>query len=268
MPAEGSGPGRSLDSASRPFVGHDDVETYFNLCSELLCLVDAQGRFVRVNPAWTATLGMDCRQMVGRQFIEWVHPDDIAASQEAFAELLRGRRIEGFENRYRHASGDWRWLAWQAVCGDDKQIYASARDVTGQHTLQRKLGDETNYLEAILAAMPDALFIKDAEGRYTHVNKAFCEHAGMPRDEIIGRRVAELWSTEAATESDRRDKELVARGGAQQYELRLQSTSASGEPRTVAVNKSVVRDAQGRIAGIIGIARDMTDNIVRDRQAR
>ena len=47
-------------------------------------------------------------------FMEFVHPDDRAATLDAFASLLTGARVIDFENRYRTRDGSYRWLQWAA----------------------------------------------------------------------------------------------------------------------------------------------------------
>jgi signal transduction histidine kinase len=60
----------------------------------------------------------------------FVHPDDLTATL-GLAETLRSGPIYGFENRYRHADGSWRWLSWNAVA-EGGMVYADARDVTDE----------------------------------------------------------------------------------------------------------------------------------------
>jgi PAS domain S-box-containing protein len=116
-----------------------DLHNLFRLSRDLICVATADGRFVRLNPAWEQTLGVPIAQMVGRPFLEFVHPDDVASTRAETAALTEGRETVAFENRYRSGDGRWRWLLWNAAFDPDAAvIYATARDITERkHAEQR-----------------------------------------------------------------------------------------------------------------------------------
>jgi PAS domain S-box-containing protein len=97
--------------------------------SDLLCVASLDGYFVSLNPAWPRTLGWTEAEMKARPFLDFVHPDDVAATLKAAGGLSRGEPQLTFENRYRHKDGGDVWLSWNAVSRDGL-IYASVRDVT------------------------------------------------------------------------------------------------------------------------------------------
>jgi len=104
----------------------------FTLSQDLLCIADAEGRFVRINPAWERVLGYALDEVEGRPFLDFVHPDDHLATRAVFAEQLdAGRTIISFENRYRAKDGSFRVLLWNSTpVPAEGRVYASARDIT------------------------------------------------------------------------------------------------------------------------------------------
>jgi PAS domain S-box-containing protein len=96
---------------------------------DLLSILDRDGRFVAVNPAWRDTLGFSPEAMTGASYADFVHADDAARTREALEQLRRGEPVLRFENRYRTAAGDHRWLEWVAV-PEGGRLYCTARDVT------------------------------------------------------------------------------------------------------------------------------------------
>lgn len=126
----------------------EERDRFFDVSSDLLATARADGYFVRLNPAWQATLGYDLEDLISRPFVDFVHPDDRTATiVETGRVAIEGRSTLNFQNRYRHKNGSYRWLEWTATpSADGSHTYAAARDVT-----IRK--DEEERLQApILAA--------------------------------------------------------------------------------------------------------------------
>jgi PAS domain S-box-containing protein len=117
-----------------------EVERLFELTPDLLAICGLDGVFRRVNPAWDRTLGYGLEVLTRVPFLDLVHPEDRERTQEAFAVQLEGGSVRGFENRYRHADGSWRWLQWSSI--PDRAtglLYAVARDVTAQKAAVEEL---------------------------------------------------------------------------------------------------------------------------------
>jgi PAS domain S-box-containing protein len=101
----------------------------WNVSQDLLVVADAEGRYLSVNPAWTAMLCWSESDLLGKTS-EWLlHPDDWEKTRTEIGHLATGRRTERFENRFRHKDGSYRWISWKAV-PDRGRIYATGRDVT------------------------------------------------------------------------------------------------------------------------------------------
>ncbi len=97
---------------------------------ELLGVINAEGRFETSNRAWEVTLGWSEPEVASQVFLDFIHPDDLARTEQAWADATeRGLPALRFENRYRCKDGAYRWLSWVAVPEGGK-IYCSARDVT------------------------------------------------------------------------------------------------------------------------------------------
>jgi PAS domain S-box-containing protein len=117
----------------------DELDAFFILSPDLLCVTSAEGYFLRLNPAWTQVLGFTSAELQAAPFVDFVHPDDRDASVGALARANAGDRIINFENRYRTRDGSYRWFDWTAAPAPDRGvIYAAARDIT-----ERKQADET-----------------------------------------------------------------------------------------------------------------------------
>jgi len=124
----------------------EERDRFFDVSIDMLATANADGYFIRLNPAWTETLGYDLEELRGRPFIDFVHPDDRdATNAEAARQVNEGQTVLNFQNRYRHRDGSYRWLEWTSTpSADGTRLYAMARDITA-----RKQEDER--LAAIMA---------------------------------------------------------------------------------------------------------------------
>ncbi|MEO8434830.1 MAG: PAS domain S-box protein [Pyrinomonadaceae bacterium] len=117
-------------------------------------------------------------------------------------------------------------------------------------------GEDHNLLRAALDAIPDAVFVKDFEGRYRMINSAGARFIGKPVEEIIGQDDSALFSPESARDIIRRDREIMQTRKPQTFE---EDSTANGVTVTYLATKDVYCDAEGKVIGLIGIARDVTE---------
>lgn len=124
--------------------GQDELEErFFELAIDMLCCLDFNGYFKRLNPAWERTLGFTRAELMSKPFIEFVHPDDRERTLEQNRKVRAGGKALGFENRYLCKDGSFRWFLWNAapdVYG--RTIYSVARDITDR----KRADDERDRL--------------------------------------------------------------------------------------------------------------------------
>jgi PAS domain S-box-containing protein len=101
----------------------------WRLSRDVMLVAGVDGTVEAVSPAFTALLGWDEDDIVGKGFLDRVHPDDRAVTHARLAALGDGQCAHKFENRYRRKDGGWCLLSWSAT-PDAHQIYAIGRDIT------------------------------------------------------------------------------------------------------------------------------------------
>jgi two-component system, NarL family, sensor histidine kinase EvgS len=132
-------------------------ERLFQMSADLLCIADTDGHFRRVNPAFGRTLGHEEAELLARPFIDFVHPDDVAATRGQVARLAQGLPSIDFENRYRCRDGTYKWLNWRCQPAADGTLYAIARDTTETRRLLDELHER--QLEAQAANQAKSAFL-------------------------------------------------------------------------------------------------------------
>jgi PAS domain S-box-containing protein len=127
-----------------------DFDRIFNLSADLVAVADFDGFFTRVNPAAEQVLGYAEEEVVGRPYLDFVHPEDRERTAAEAAAIAAGRRTVSFENRYTRKDGSYRVLEWTATAvPEERLIYSMARDVTER----RRAEDQSTRMAQEQAAL-------------------------------------------------------------------------------------------------------------------
>jgi PAS domain S-box-containing protein len=141
----------------------EELDRFFTLSLDMICIAGFDGYFKRVNPAWLHQLGYTEQELLSRPYMDLIHPDDRDATLAQAKRLTEGQDVVYFENRYFHKDGTVRWLLWAATPFPEQHvIYATARDIT-----ERKAAEDTNArlvreLESAKRQAEDATAAKSA----------------------------------------------------------------------------------------------------------
>jgi PAS domain S-box-containing protein len=133
-----------------------ELEQFFSVALDLLCIADKEGYFRRLNPAWEAALGRSLEELQQHPFWEWVHPEDLPATQQAVQKLLEEGRLDGFVNRYRTQDGSYRFIEWRASLAGSL-AYAAGRDITLAKQAQEQMKAAMEAAEAANRAKSEFL---------------------------------------------------------------------------------------------------------------
>src|SRR5688500_14837348 len=114
----------------------------------------------------------------------------------------------------------------------------------------------SDILQAVIDATPDAIFVKDLDGRYVLVNQAAARFVARTPAELVGKHDFEIYPQETARQFVEDDRKVLAAGRAMSFEG--VASSASGT-QAYLVTKGVYRDRDGKILGIYGISHDITE---------
>ena len=100
----------------------------WRLSSDLMLVADFNGMIDSVNPAWTASLGWQESDLIGRNLLDLAHPNDRAAMRAFFADVAVRQPVKSMEGRYLRRDGGYVWLSWRAAA-DANSVHAVGRDI-------------------------------------------------------------------------------------------------------------------------------------------
>jgi serine/threonine-protein kinase len=115
-----------------------DICRFFDLTLDLFCIATLDGYFSRINVNFPKVLGYSEHKLISQPFLDFVHPDDVRETTEVMQDLLQGKPVVQFCNRYRHAAGHYIVLEWTAqAMPNEGSIFAVARDITHRDITHR-----------------------------------------------------------------------------------------------------------------------------------
>jgi len=139
---------------------HYDLEYYFELSPDLLCIAGYDGYFKKINPAVSSTLGYSNEELFALPINSFVHPDDRNLTEQKRDALRNGNALLKFENRYLTKNGAIIWLSWTSMpVPRDKIVFAIAKDITYKKQLE-----EYERVNAILSKLSEEQKIRFKNG--------------------------------------------------------------------------------------------------------
>ena len=164
-----------------------ELDRFFTLSLDMLCIADFSGKFVRVNASFEKVLGYPLSVYVSKPLMEFVHPEDRAKTESEMAKVCStGVTSLHFENRYRHQDGSWRTLSWNSVpVREIGLIYAAAHDITELRRVEQALRKSEEELRLALAEQRRARESeRQRSTRMLHYQQALLRLRDLKRTEL------------------------------------------------------------------------------------
>src|SRR5215207_9878078 len=231
--------------------------------SDSICVIDANNKILYLSPSVAAVEGYTPEELINRSGIDNTHPDDLPMVARIVEELLAnpGKPIPVLWRR-RHKDGRWIWLEGFATnLLDDPAvggIVTNYHDVTERQQTEAALGSERTLMRTLIDALPDIVFTKDMAGHYVLCNAASVRHLGFFREEdVTSKTVFDLFPEELAQMYHADDMRTLE--GHSILNREEPSLNAARERRWFLTIKVPLHDPAGKITGLVGMSRDITE---------
>jgi PAS domain S-box-containing protein len=184
-------------------------------------LLDAAGKVVRANPSAARILGRDLTGLSLPDWMacqEWLRPDAVTPlAAHALPPAAVLRREPGGEVETYLAPGPGRSGAWVVLSARLLEGEAGAAVLVRDVTARRAERDSGKLYQALLSALGLNVFRKDREGRYTFVNRSFCDTLGKQPGDLLGHTDADLFSPDLARVAREREADVLRTGNVVGY---------------------------------------------------
>lgn len=129
-----------------------ELFSFFEMTPDLVCIASRDGFFKKVNPAVIEKFGYTEKELFSKPIASFIHPEDKDLTSRERTELLKGKALLNFENRYITKDGKIVWLEWSSVYFPDKEIvFAIAKDVTVRKEIQKEVEEKYKNIKNLAA---------------------------------------------------------------------------------------------------------------------
>jgi PAS domain S-box-containing protein len=158
--------------------------------ADVICSVDADGKFVAVSPASLSTWGFEPDELMGRRFIELVVPEDVQQTIKAVRAIRSEKTTMSFENRTRRKDGTSVNVLWSAYWSDsERSMFCVAHDITERKLAEEAVKASEARIRTIIENMMVSLIIITKNGFIESVNPSTERIFAFRAEELVGRHI-------------------------------------------------------------------------------
>ncbi len=234
-----------------------DFERFFDLSSDLLCVLGGEGRFVRANASFEPLLGWTSAALDGRSFVSLIHGGDAASIVAHLAQPASPIARGDFTARMRHADGSYRRVRWQISRVDrSAQLFLAGRMVL-EHVTASAEELASDMLGGLADYISDFVWVREAEsGKILYRNDVWERITGQSVP--VGAHYTEFFKSTHPEDVERakRAGQRANRGG---YDQLLRAIDRNGAVRWMRVRTFPVHNSAGELWRVVGVLEDVTE---------
>jgi diguanylate cyclase (GGDEF)-like protein/PAS domain S-box-containing protein len=228
--------------------------------------ISEEGRVKEANRAFCMMLGYGRGAVVGEFIDQLVHIDDRIGMQKIRSALCDGTlRTHSGEGRMLHNSGAVVAVRYTVAPvfnrrGEFCDLVSVIEDVTAERHFAEQAAWAEHRYRTVLNALPDHVYVMDAEGCFELANEAWLRAHGISLEELRGRTLHDIFEPEvAALMGEHHRSLLTGRLSSLQHETLATPRSGDGDTRWFLTTKVVLRSSEGAKVAVVGVSRDITE---------
>jgi PAS domain S-box-containing protein len=242
------------------------LATIMDNVPDLIYFKDKHSRFTRVNRAHAAALGLqDPAAAAGKWDADFFPPEQASQTRRDEKQVMDTQEpIVGKEESVTLPDGTVKWYATTKMPFRNRSgriigTFGISRDITDRKRAELALLQQLELFNCLMDSLPDCVYFKDHESRFTRVNKFLVQRFGLTEaSAVLGRNDFDLFTPEHARPAYEDEQEILRTGQPIVGKVEKE-TFPNGSVMWVSTTKMPHRDASGQIVGTFGVSRDITD---------
>jgi sigma-B regulation protein RsbU (phosphoserine phosphatase) len=231
------------------------------------------GRYLTANSALARIYGYDSPEELVRDLTDISRRLYVKEGRrDEFVRLMQEHdTISGFESQTYRKDGSVIWISenCRAVRSESgKLLYyeGTVEDITQRRQAEENVKDSEALYHSLVETMPQNVYRKDLQLRFTFANQQYCKHFELRLEDIVGKTDFDFFSKELAAKYQKDDQRVLETG--QTYEIVEEHQPHGQEKIVVQVVKTPLRNAEGSIIGLQGIFWDITQQYLAEERIR
>ncbi|MBI1282394.1 MAG: PAS domain S-box protein [Anaerolineaceae bacterium] len=227
---------------------------------DAIVIVDGDGKIVFVNAQTEKLFGYSQHELLGNR-IELFIPEPYRAAPIADEDIAgTGAELELYARRKDGSEFPAEVILSPIETEEGILIATSIRDITERVKIVKSLAEERRLLQMLMNNIPDFIYFKDTDSRFTRVNLAHAQMLGVENpDDVVGKSDADFQAPHLA-KSFLEEEIKVIHSGEVVVNREEFNPKPDGTPRWYSATKVPIKDSEGNITGIVGVTRDITQN--------
>ncbi|MER3328790.1 MAG: PAS domain S-box protein, partial [Candidatus Kapaibacterium sp.] len=171
----------------------DERDYIFNFSLDMFAVQTIKGDFLKVNPSWSEILNWPAEKLIGSNWLDFVHPDDIIRSQKMQADLLNYDLVVSHEARFRCYDDTYLWLEWNSIPIKNKDIAISVvRNITQWKDIKDRLTESEKRYREVVETAKYMLYCTDLKGNVLIMNDPGLKISGLTSDDLDSTNLIDL----------------------------------------------------------------------------
>jgi len=247
----------------------------------IVIMKDEEGRYIYSNNKMENIYGRPSSEIIGKTEFDLFPKEDAERFTASDLQVLESGEPVTLEYSAHSPKGilrDW-WVFKFPMHSATGKRYVGMQimDITDRKRAEIALAHERDLLHALMDSVPDTVYFKDTESRFIRVNQPEAELLNITSpEEAIGKTDFDFMNETLARSFYAEEQKLFVTGETILDHLEY-NPAPQGTPRWYSASKAPIRDVQGKITGLVGITRDITERklaeiererLIKDLEAR
>lgn len=241
---------------------------------DIIYTIDLDGRLTFLSKAWERLLGHNLEETMGKNYHEFIHPDDSKRLEKFFFELIETEKhieIEGF--RLKAHDHTYRWYNTNATLLTDEDgnvlgFVGTARDITARKRLQEKLSIERDLFKKTLLSVADAVISTDKDGKIVIMNTNAEQLFGILEKDAKDKYLCSVIKLFIEDSNEAMAHSLESLLQTEHVQFINQATLLNQKGKQISVELSIapIQDVNKHNEGIVIIIRDISEKLRKQKE--